>query len=116
MPTYYRGSPECKFKQFSYFTKYCPEAELYATEFYEKGELCEALIEPENPLYANDIWDAGQKLGVKEMLNKTKQRLKILNKAAEKGFDSIVMNSWLVVLNPNIVKFIKKIEKCPSKR
>lgn len=117
---YYRGSPDCKFKQFSYFTKDCKEAEIYASEFY-KGDLCEVEIEPKKPLKAWDIWDAGKKLGVEEMKDPRKQREKILRQAVKKGYDSIMVgplwktDEWLIVLNPNIVKSVKKIDKCPSR-
>jgi len=113
---YYRGSPGCRFQRFSYFTKYCPEAELYAIEFYGEGDLCRAVIKPENPLHAEDIWDAGRKLGVREMDDKTRQRSRILDEAVKKGYDSILMNSWLVLLDPDIVKSINKIDKCPVVR
>lgn len=102
---YYRGSIDGKYQQNSYFTKEPREADVYAQTY--GGQVSEHEIEAKNALEANDIWDAGKKLGIsfdRDTDNPTVVRPRILDAARKSGYDAIDMGNWIVAIDPNIVK------------
>jgi DNA adenine methylase len=103
--TYYRGSTDGKYREFSYFTKEQREAQVYAEA--KGGKVSEHDIKAQNALKANDIWHAGKKLGIpfdRDKDDPTKVRLQILNTAKKQGYDAIDMDTWTVAIKPDVVK------------
>lgn len=105
MARYYRGTKD-SYGFGSYFTEHDREACYYAD--WTGGKAYEAEILPKRPYKSRGavLPDVAEEFGIEYS---PEARPNIMRTVHERGYDSIIMGPWLVVLDKSIVKGFRQI-------